>query len=213
MPLHDILHNELAKDYGEFPVFGSLIYSDQDNNGHLEAVLNIPTYFNRLDIVTGPRWKVYIIKLRSSVSTASAHICNDGFGLITSLDPYLLAQPDPFQNEWLMQWFGIRNHGDLPCLVVFTVDQENGELLSVKQAITGDTLESTFNCLIAYMKDICQVMSHIQIEYLGNRREIYTLIKNYLANKNQVDVIKRLIPIKNVFELVKFFTKAFGITV
>jgi len=202
MSIYQILNARLQTNYQDFPVFGLLLHSDQDSNGHMAIVLSKSDYLEKINIRSGPRWMIYCLKLLTPIVRPAKRSADDAvIRMLTMLPPLQLEEPHG--NKEIMAWFNIRSHNDLPCIVVFAFDQHTNELLFIKQSIQGTTSSDTFNNVYTIVKDVSATLDEINEEYLANRAEIFHQVKETLAGKRETQIVKKLIGFANERDLLR----------
>jgi len=208
MSIYRILTDKLVTDYEDFPIFGLLLYSDQDSNGHMGIVLSTEEYIERINKRSGSRWMVYSLKLLTPVKRPVKTDFTKLHYLVTNLPPYEIEEPN--KNKEIMMWFDIRRHEELPCIIIFTFDQQTKELLFVKEPIQGRSPADTFNKLYKIIKNVSSTLDEIQENYLSNRAEIFYQIEKTLSVSRQIETIKKAIRFISPMELIKYAASLFS---
>lgn len=211
MSLHNILSRKLADDFDKYPIFGLLLHSDRDSNGHIGRLLLETEYLEKIHKHSGARWMIYVLKLLTPGPYLPLINKEDSTPFITNIESYELEDEEPFENQLMMNWFNIKQHDRLPCLIIFTVGQYDSELLYFKESIKGNSVDETFTSLYKIIKDVSLVLQGVECKYLSNRTELFNLIQNKLKENYEIELFKKLLKFGSPKDIIKLIGKLIGV--
>ena len=211
MSLHNILGRKIADDFDKYPIFGLLLHSDRDSNGNFGRLLLEAEYLEKIHKHSGARWMIYVLKLLTPGPCLPLINKEDSTPFMINIGSYELDDEEPFENQLMMNWFDIKNHDSLPCLIIFTVGQYNNELLYFKELIKGSSVDETFTFLYKIIKDVSLVLEGVNFKYLSNRTELFNLIQNKLKENYEIELLKKLFKFGSPKDVIKLIGKLMGV--
>ncbi len=183
------------------PLFGLILHSDRDS-GAVESALQDDLLAERLHGTSGERWEIAVLKLITSRTKAPT------FRMLVNKGREETGGRSGEQLQALLDdVFDIRDVSELPQFVMFTTvpESEETEIISCKFSLDSKTKDQAFEKMFLIAEASAKALHGIDEENLGNRVQIFHVVKDAIAHEKGVAAIKRIAP-----GLAKGFFKALG---
>jgi hypothetical protein len=179
--------------------FGVILF--EDRHAHIVKVLTDRHYWAALDQISGDRWYIFAttgVTDRSAPSTA-----RDDDDLVFR---YMVAiESAPSANREALEAFGLEAESDLPCLLVFGID-ESGEIFQILVSLDGT--EASLDAAFAALRDAITVattsIENIAAANFKNTEGVFASLDLAVSSRRQFRFLKKS------FKVLSLFAKLLG---
>lgn len=166
--------------------FGVIVF--EDRHAFIAKVLEERRYWAALDQVSGKRWHIF----------ATTGVADDlTFRRMTAVDK------QPSANLELLETFGLEAEGDLPCLLIFGIDQSAG-IFQIRISLDDASSESAFNTLRDAIGAATVAIDNIAAANFKNTEGVFAALDLSVTSYKQFRFLKRN------FKFLSLFAKLLG---
>lgn len=151
-------------------IYGFIVYTRA--HSYITKVLRDEDFWNELDEISGPNWPIFATRPLEQGSYSFTKTSKSKSNFCCSMSA---IWHEPNENKKVLEWFSIKKSEDLPCMVIFTWN-DNDKLERFIWKLSNESENKAFNSIREVVNSVTQATHYILPEY----RKSYSVYRNVL---------------------------------